>query len=289
MNELLLSLGSALVGILATLWVGRYYFRQTVSKCLTPYTQFASSVFRGLDNSLRDTLKISYKGTPVDDLLEIQFLIANTGVRAIRDIIAPLTLTIPASCKLLDAAVIYVSPSGRAVKAQAETGKVVLDFALLNSDEFFILKVLLQGQAKPKDFQFTITVDDLPPILEPQPMPPDLLSDDKHRKFESPMLIVGTVLLLIGTAVAALIHHAWPIVQTLWQIGVWKGLKDNACVISGAFVCGILSVLLLVVGVMLTIGSFVNFSIPKRKRFIVPSELAKTWFRHDRIRIYPYE
>jgi hypothetical protein len=113
-------------------------------------------------------LKITYKEKLVDDLLEIQFLIANTGVRAIRDVISPLSVEVPETCSLLDTAILYVSPAERIVRSQIDGRKVIFDFPLLNANEFFIVKLLLQGQAKPKDLKFTITVDDLPPILSPE-------------------------------------------------------------------------------------------------------------------------
>ena len=87
MNDLVISIGSLIVGVVAS----RYYFKRTVDKSLTPYIHFSSSLFDGVDPSVRESLKIAYKGTPVNELLEIQFLIANTGERSIRDVIHPLT------------------------------------------------------------------------------------------------------------------------------------------------------------------------------------------------------
>lgn len=95
MNEFTIAVGSLIVGVLVTIWVSRYYFRRTVDKALTPYIQFASSLFDGVDPAVRESLKISYKGTAVTELLEIQFLVANTGERAIRDVIAPLSVSVP--------------------------------------------------------------------------------------------------------------------------------------------------------------------------------------------------
>lgn len=79
MGNLAISLGSLIVGVVATIWVSRYYYKRSTNKALTPYLQFFSSLFDGVDPSVRESLKIAYKGTAVTELLEAQFLIANSG------------------------------------------------------------------------------------------------------------------------------------------------------------------------------------------------------------------
>ena len=110
MSGLVTSIASLILGVVATVWVSRYYFKRTVDKALTPYIQFSSSLFEGVDPSVRQALTIDYKGTSVKELLEIQFLIANTGERPIKDLIKPLTLIIPAGCTLLDASMLHIAP-----------------------------------------------------------------------------------------------------------------------------------------------------------------------------------
>ena len=291
MNNLTLLLVSLLLGIVVTLWVSSYYFRRTVSKVLTPYVQFSSSLFRGVDFSVRDALKIAYKGTPVSDILEIQFLIANTGQRAIRDIISPLTLDVPASCELLDATVLYISPPERTVKARSEAKKVFFDLPLLNSDEFFIVKLLLKGDAKPKDFRFSITVDDLPPILTPKPLPFGLLSKEEKRKFEPALLVIGIIFVILGCSIAGLIYHSWPVLVSAWNTGIWKVFLDNGVLMSSALLSAIPTLLLLVFGVMMCFGSFTNFNFPKRRKFQVPRDFLRHSFRplRDDINIDDYD
>jgi hypothetical protein len=128
MNDLAVSLASLIIGVVATVWVSRYYFKRTTDKSLTPYLQFMSSLFDGVDPSVRESLKIAYKGTAVTELLEVQFLIANTGERPIRDVIAPLTLSIPENCSLLDASLLHISPEGREVEIKHTPDTVVFRF-----------------------------------------------------------------------------------------------------------------------------------------------------------------
>ena len=274
MSGLALSIGSLIIGVLATILVSRYYFRRTVTKALTPYVQFFSSLFDGVDPAVRESLKIAYKGMAVTELLEIQFLIANTGERSIRDVIAPLSLSIPNGCKLLDASILHVS-QGRQVKiTQAETS-VSFEFPLLNASEFFITKLLLQGRATPKDFTFTITVDDLPPTISTVSLPPDLIETSNKRQFEYAQLLIGLVFLLLGASFAGLIFAHWPSLRACWTQGLTVSFRHNWVLLLSSVIAVIPTILLLVLGPMVVVGAFTDFSFPKRRRFRVPEDLRR--------------
>lgn len=106
-----LAVGGALSG--AASW---YFFRKSVSKRLSVYTQFASPVLSSVDDpEVRKALEIHYRGTKIEDLLQLQFVIANEGQRAIRDLLDPLSVTLPKNAKLLEARVLHVEPKGREV------------------------------------------------------------------------------------------------------------------------------------------------------------------------------
>jgi hypothetical protein len=131
MNELILAFSSLLVGIVATVLVSRYYFRRSFDKSLTVFLHFATSLFRGIAPEVRQALRIEYRGVPVDELFEIQFLIANTGERAIRDVIEPLSLDLPQNCSLLDAALLHVAPPERQVTLTKSEHQVRFEFPVL--------------------------------------------------------------------------------------------------------------------------------------------------------------
>lgn len=278
MNDLAVSLASLIIGVVATVWVSRYYFKRTTDKSLTPYLQFMSSLFNGVDPSVRESLKIDYKGTAVTELLEVQFLIANTGERPIRDVIAPLSLSIPENCSLLDASMLHISPEGREVEIKHTPQSVVFRFPLLNTGEFFITKLLLQGTAKPADFKFTVTVDDLPPVLSAVPMPPELIEGERKRKFEWEPLVIGSILTVIGASVAALTYLQWPVLYRSWGQGLLASFHENWLVLGSSAVAAIPALLLLVGGPMLCVGAFTDFSFPKRRRFRVPDGLHRRRF-----------
>lgn len=279
LSELVIALVSLIVGVIASIWVSRHYFNRSVDKALTPYVQYFSSLFDGVDPSVRESLKVAYKGTAVDELLDVQFLVANTGERAIKEVLAPLTLKMPPGCTLLDASILHVSPEGRDVSVEHSDSQAQFKFPLLNSDEFFITKLLIKGAAKLGEFRFSITVDDLPPLLKCERLPPEAIQDDQPREFDKFPLILGVVLLLLGTAVATLVYLEWPSFQQLWQAGLMRTSTELLIAVGSALVSSLVAILLLVLGVMLCAASFGNFSFPRRRRFQVPSRLHRARMR----------
>jgi len=278
MDNFLIALGSIIVGVIATIWVSNHYFRRSKRKSLTPYIQFSTSVFRGVDPTVRDALKIEYKEVPINDLFEIQFLIANTGERSIRDLISPLTLHVPESSQILDASILHIHPKGRAVSISVKGSDTIFDFPLLNPDEFFITKILLEGEPKYKDFNFSISVDDLPPTLKPRFLPRDLVDTGEKRKFEIGFLVGGFVCLALGSSLAGLIYAQWPTISALWKIGFSVTFKENWLILLSAAFTAIPALLLIVIGPMMAIGAFTNFSFPKRRKFSVPSDYMRRPF-----------
>ena len=283
MDNFLTALVSIIIGVIATIWVSHHYFRRSKRKSLTPYIQFSTSIFRGVDPSVRDALKIEYKGVQINDLFEIQFLIANTGERPIRDVIRPLTLYVPEGSQILDASILYIYPKGREVAISVKESNVIFDFTLLNSDEFFIAKILLEGEPKEQDYKFSISVDDLPPTLNQRFLPPDLVDTGEKREFEIGMLIGGIVCLALGFSLSGLIYAQWPTISALWGVGFLPTLKANWVILVSAVISVIPALLLIVIGPILAIGSFTNFSFPKKRKFIVPSDYIRRPFR-----IYSY-
>ncbi len=289
MENFLITLGSVIFGVIATILVSNHYFRRSKEKSLTPFIQFSTSIFRGVDSSVRDALKIEYKGVPIKDLFEIQFLIANTGERPIRDVIRPLTMRIPENSQILDASILYIHPKGREVSISVNESNVAFNFELLNSDEFFISKVLLEGEPKEKDFEFSISVDDLPPKLDCRFLPLSLVDTGEKREFEAGMLVGGLVCLILGASLASLIYAQWDMISALWRTDFWSTLKNNWLILIGSAVTTIPALLLIILGPMLAIGAFTNFSFPKKRRFPVPADYVRRPFRFYRYRDFEYE
>jgi len=151
----------------------------------------------------------------VNELQQVVFLVANDGERAIRDVIEPITLTMPADVEILDASIVHRQPDG--LKANIVTSphpplgtSLALEFPLLNKGEFFVVKLLLSGRFKLSNS--TVLCDDLPRCIEFEPLPPNSLRDTQY-KFEWIPAIIGLGILLIpawATYSAYLLHALRP-------------------------------------------------------------------------------
>lgn len=275
MNEFALSVGSLLLGVIGSALVSRHYFRKSFRKELTPYLQFFSSPLTGIDPSVRRELKVTYQGQIIENLCEVQLLIANTGDKAIRDVVEPLAVSIPDGARLLDAAVMYASPEGRRVELAISDAKDRVAFLapLLNSGDFFIAKLLLDGSVQPRQWVFTIAADELPPRLHLEHLPSDaLLTEEKPHRFEGPLFVGALVIGGLGAVMAKLVVNSWPVLPAWSDIGampfVWGALRAGWAQI----VCAVPAVLLIVIGVMMLVASLLggSFSIPRQRRFVVP-------------------
>jgi hypothetical protein len=282
LNDLVISIGSLIIGIVATVWASNYYFRKSLKKSLTPYIQYYASPFRGIDPSVRKDLGITYQGNSVDDLFEIQFLIANTGDKAIRDIIEPLSLEIPDHCTLLDASIIHKNPTELKVDASAleDKSRLHFEFPLLNSGDFFIAKLLLNGTPKTEDLKFTVVVDELPPTLKPERLGYDAISSpSKKHEFEFSLLGVGLTFAVSGLSSFKVIYDSWHVVPSIGQ-GVSEFLSHISFGSAAVILSIIPAFIFLLIGVMMTASTFTDGRFPPTKRkFIVPDDIRRSHFR----------
>lgn len=275
MNDFALSLVSLIFGVLATVWVSRYYFKRATDKSLTPYVQSMSALFEGVDSSLRESLKIAYRDTAVTDLLDVQFLIANTGERPIRDVIAPLRMAVPDGCHILDASLLHVAPEGREVSIEHTGQSVCFSFPLLNSGEFFIVKLLFQGRATIDSFKFSITVDDLPPVLPAIRLPFEAIERARRPTVDWGFFWIGSFFVLAGVAIAALVYLQWPELYQSLRVGIFSSFRENWLRLVSAVVALVVALIFLVLGPMICVGTFTDFSFPRRRRFRVPDSLLR--------------
>lgn len=274
-----MSLISLFVGCIFT----RYYYKRSLVKSLTPFVQFSSTPFRGIDPKVRNDLNIIYQGHSVKNLYEIQFLIANTGDKAIRDIIEPLTLSLPKECELLDATLLHIHPSGRKVELTYSPKNEYIEFniQLLNSGDFFIVKFLLNGNPNISDFKFKISVDELPPILKIEQLPFDALvsKSDKKISFLSKItrhlveFIFGIIILTIGLSVFLLIYREIKVMSVNNLSEILYHLYSVDIIFYAAIISFIPALMISIIGVMACLAALFDGSFPPRKnKFIVPED-----------------
>lgn len=80
-----------MLGIGSTVFVSRYYFNRATDKSLTPFIDYSAYFLKDIDAEVKKDLSIKYQGVEVDELTQMQFLIANNGERPIRDLISLLS------------------------------------------------------------------------------------------------------------------------------------------------------------------------------------------------------
>lgn len=278
MSDVVIAVVSLILGVAGSVWASKYYFQRSVDKALTPYLQFATSLFTGAKRRMREDLKIAYRGTPVRDLTEVQFLIANTGERSIKEPVRPLTLHVPSGCQVLEASTLHIHPAGREVHVTATESNVVYTFPLLNSGEFFITKLLLSGEAESKDFQFTISAEDLPPVLEPQLFRPDLIEADAPRSFQWAALAFGILLILVGAGVARLVYEIVPLWRDAIENDFLSVLRQNRWIMISSLLAIVPTLMLLIVGTILLFEElFSSIRFRRRRRFRIPAGPGRTF------------
>ncbi len=281
MNQFLIAIIGLITGIIATILISKYYFKRSLDKSITPYIQFSSSPLKGIDPSVRKELEVKYQNHAIESLYEIQFLIANTGTKAIRDVIEPLTLTIPKDCTLLDANILHVKPIGRKIHLEISEDKKEIRhvFPVLNSNEFFITKLLLNGTPKEKDFSFSIISDYLPPTLKPIRLPHDSLWSSTKKIFSFFPLSFGLIVIFFGLAIAMLIYDSLPSLPSWNKLGPLGFFTNLGLSGWAVFVCVVPLVALLLLGIISVAASFTGGHFPPpKKKFIVPNDeqLIKT-------------
>ncbi|MCK4825794.1 hypothetical protein KA005_59145 [bacterium] len=285
LNDAMVSILSLLAGVLATVAIARYYFLRTVEKSkksLVPYVDFFSEVLVGIDPEVRKALSISYQNLEVEDLVEVQFLVANSGEKPIRDVIKPLALTIPDSSKIMNVVLLHISPEGRVVTLDVDkkTNTVKFLFDLLNKDEFFVFKLLLNGKADIKEFKFTITVDDLPPVLKTKSLPYDLVEiedADKSSDIEWGLLLAGLVFIILGVPVGYLALDVSATLPDFADKSVFSYISEVPLIWIAKWPTVIVGILILLVGNGMMIGSVSGASLfNKKKKLILPKGIIRS-------------
>jgi uncharacterized membrane protein YccF (DUF307 family) len=283
MENIIISILSILIGVGATIYASRHYYRRSVEKELTPFMQLQSNVLSHIDEEVKTDLHIEYKGVKVENLQQIQFLIANTGERAIRDIIRPMRLDLPKEVEIMEGSILHISPEGREVefKILESRSAVEFDFPLLNKDDFFIFKLLVKGTPSKSDLKFSLVADDLPPKLDIQRLSYNQIESDQKlvkSEFELGMFLTGLGFLLSSFVVLFLAHYVQPEAIPEFQSKSYLWLNSVPIATIATIIGYIVGGLLFLLGILLaSISLFENFEFPKKNRkFKVPSDLAMT-------------
>ena len=145
-------IGMFLGGVVSIL-AARYHYRR--SKRLVFFVQTINYIFTFIKPQIKSDLKIKFKDHTIEELYEIQFIVANTGNEAISNLIRPITMKIPQKGFILDYSIVYIHPTGREVFLKHDGTSISIDFPLLNSGEYFIFRLLVSGSLDLKNWSFS--------------------------------------------------------------------------------------------------------------------------------------
>jgi hypothetical protein len=263
------------IGIIATVAVGHYYYRRSLNKHLSVYVVLSSRVFSGIDKTVREHLSFLFHGKQIYELQQVELIIANDGERPISDCIKPLRLMLPNSIAILDASILHKSSEGIEVAIEQGSSGVAgyflqFNFPLLNKGDYFLVKLLLDGAIRVHDMCFHVTAEDLPRVIKPKVLP--FMATRPKRQIEWIGVNSGAFFLAFTVIVAYLgfsyfeLHKnafPWP-----WHTFAfsWPATVILLLTMISSALCGLL-------GILLFIGmGFENF-YRKGAKFPLPDEL----------------
>lgn len=201
MQTTVIAIVTTVIGVVSAVLVSRHYFRRSSKHYLAIYALPSVAVLRAADSQINRDLDIRFRGQAVTDLCILELLVANEGVSAVRAPIRPLTVTIKDGCSIVDASVTYIHPEGRDVEVRVISAREFsCIFDLLNTDEYFYVKLITDGQLDSYDLDVAVTAEDLPPRLEVKSGYSAHFEDD-DRRFKPGLLIGALVFFLISASV----------------------------------------------------------------------------------------
>jgi len=168
-----ISLIVSLVGIPVSAFIAWFYYKKSIKKKeLTPYLISFARLTNDFSDRYVENIYIEYDGVKVDNLVLCQFLIKNTGQKAISNSQSPLKMVLYEGLKIIDSEILRVTPKGRNVSMEKKFNSVIFKYDLLNESESFLFQILLSGDRQDlakfnvaEYVKFTIVEVDLPPKL----------------------------------------------------------------------------------------------------------------------------
>lgn len=296
-----LTIGGLFTGILVTYFVAKYYFKKgQKEKALTPYLQFYSRLFQKIDPELKESLILEYKGRPIENISQAQFVIANTGDFAIRDIIEPLKLTLPKEKLIFSANLIHIEPRGRKIDCRIDeeenSNSIILDIPLLNKGEFFVLKILYQDyeieeaeeeqtekkKKKASNYQFSITADDLPPNLEIQRLPFSYFEREKNKAYDWAGFWVAVIFGALSTIIFGVLYSFKTSSNNKYLLNFEVFFNSATFNVYNIFILllAIIGLLIFIIAIIGAVAAISEITPDKKPKFTVPSELRRKERHH---------
>jgi hypothetical protein len=171
-------------------------------------------------------------------------------------------------CRLVDASVTYIQPEGREINVElASERKFRCLFPLLNSDEYFYVKVIADGAVPIPEIKCAITAENLPPSIRVESASHVSIGPDERRG-QMWILVPASIIFLIGAVQSFPLiglyraHPAYfPFAWSKWEFVWWLTVPMALDVIIACF--------FLIVGSIMAVTAFVG-DLPRRPHFKGP-------------------
>jgi type II secretory pathway pseudopilin PulG len=267
----------AIIGILATVLVSRYYFHRSTVKRLSAFSLLVSHVFEGIDAHVRERLRFTFGDEVVDELSQVGFLIANTGERAISAFIESPRLELPRGSKVLDASIEYRNPEDLRVSLRIDgeppsQQTVTFDVPLLNTGEYFAVRLLINGTVRLRDLHLRLLGDDLPReiMLEPLPFQETMT---RRTGVDWGAIAAGTLLLGLGFSVG---YSLWLLHRQQAELFAlpWSSFRPSLQALPTHVAVAVVA-LLGIIGAAIGIGAGFGDAFARKPRFPLPSHIGR--------------
>lgn len=249
--------------------VSRHFFRETLRTSLRVLLHQTAAVAAGMDPDIRAQLSLRFKEQEISELTSIELLVVNDGRLAISHYVNPLTVRVPPSNQLLDAALLHVHPKGRDVVVKTANGAATIDFDVLNAGEFFLLKLLVSGQVAVSQLQITMSAPNLPPNLDVSYE--DYVTSAERQRFDTASLAIAAV---IGSLSAGVLGALWLLWRSRPSISPvpWSDFDLNLFGAAAVIVSAALGLILALISFMALMAAALGGSFPKRRWLPLPEE-----------------
>ena len=299
----LIVISSLFGGIISNKLTKHHYEKTSKKKDLGIFISQYSDMFLGVDPEVKKDLKVTYKTRSIESIYRLHFIIANIGEVPIKEIIAPLTLCILNRAIILDATIPFKEPETSRVSLNVvtdgmNTNKVVFNIPLLNSGDYLIASILVDGKpenttissvnvdnqttkisdlgqntANTPIFVFEITADDLPATIKAQGIPNNYLTGEnfKSNGIIWPMVLIYNVILF-----STVIFIYWEEIITIHNLHdfyTWITIKqDTQTARITLFILILFFLILFALSTWFTI-----FRITKKPKFVIPKSISQQY------------
>ncbi len=186
--------------------------------------------------------------------------------------------------KTLDASILHKDPADlQIIIAQDEQDDIPIvrcEFPLLNSGEFFMLKLLLDGYIQRSDIECHILVDDVPRSFSAKLLPKSAVTEPK-RKIEWTGVTIGLFFLLLVYAFSLILWNYYNLKPSIWpfpRTDFQPSWVETPALIVATF--GIL--LMALIGFVGLIGMGFEEFLSRHPRFPLPENLRGRSYQFSR-------